>query len=128
MARIRPSKGQSSGEPGPDETGPGGAEPPPVPSRRRNKKSSSGGGQPKAQPRPRQQAKNEKAGSVTKSVQESRSRRYVGEVVTELKKVTWPNRAQLFQATAVVLIFVAVVAIYLGIIDFLMAGLVDFLF
>ena len=125
MARIRPSKGQTSGEPGPDETGPGGAEPPPVPSRRRNKKSS--GGQ-KAQPRPRQQAKNEKSGTVTKSVQESRSRRYVGEVVTELKNVTWPNRAQLFQATAVVLIFVAVVAIYLGIIDFLMAGLVDFLF
>ncbi len=127
MARIRPSKGQSSGEPGPDETGPGGAEPPPVPSRRR-KKSSSGGGQPTAQPRPRQQSKSEKAGSVTKSVQESRSRRYVGEVVTELKKVTWPNRAQLLQATAVVLIFVAVVTVYLGLIDFLMAALVDALF
>ena len=126
MARIRPSKGQTSGEPGPDETGPGGAEPPPVPSRRRNKKSS-GGGQ-KAQPRPRQQAKNEKSGAVTKSVQESRSRRYVGEVVTELKKVTWPNRAQLFQATAVVLIFVAIVAIYLGVVDVLMSTLVDAIF
>ena len=125
MARIRPSKGQTSGEPGPDETGPGGAEPPPVPSRRRNKKSS--GGQ-KAQPRPRQQAKNEKSGTVTKSVQESRSRRYVGEVVTELKKVTWPNRAQLFQATAVVLIFVAIVAVYLGDIDVLMSSLVDAIF
>jgi preprotein translocase subunit SecE len=125
MARIRPSKGQTSGEPGPDETGPGGAEPPPVPSRRRNKKSS--GGQ-KAQPRPRQQAKNEKSGTVTKSVQESRSRRYVGEVVTELKKVTWPNRAQLFQATAVVLIFVAIVAVYLGVIDVLMSSLVDAIF
>ena len=125
MARIRPSKGQTSGEPGPDETGPGGAEPPPVPSRRRNKKSS--GGQ-KAQPRPRQQAKNEKSGTVTKSVQESRSRRYVGEVVTELKKVTWPNRAQLFQATAVVLIFVAIVAIYLGVVDVLMSTLVDAIF
>ncbi|MGA0068518.1 MAG: preprotein translocase subunit SecE [Miltoncostaeaceae bacterium] len=125
MARIRPSKGQTSGEPGPDETGPGGAEPPPVPSRRRNKKSS--GGQ-KAQPRPRQQAKNEKSGTVTKSVQESRSRRYVGEVVTELKKVTWPNRAQLFQATAVVLIFVAIVAVYLGLIDVLMSSLVDAIF
>ena len=125
MARIRPSKGQTSGEPGPDETGPGGAEPPPVPSRRRNKKSS--GGQ-KAQPRPRQQAKNEKSGTVTKSVQESRSRRYVGEVVTELKKVTWPNRAQLFQATAVVLIFVAIVAIYLGVVDVLMSSLVDAIF
>ncbi len=125
MARIRPSKGQTSGEPGPDETGPGGAEPPPVPSRRRNKKSS--GGQ-KAQPRPRQQAKNEKSGTVTKSVQESRSRRYVGEVVTELKKVTWPNRAQLFQATAVVIIFVAIVAVYLGVIDVLMSSLVDAIF
>jgi|GEM_PF-472404 preprotein translocase subunit SecE len=126
MARIRPSKGQTSGEPGPDETGPGGAEPPPVPSRRRNRKSS-GGGQ-KAQPRPRQQAKNEKSGTVTKSVQESRSRRYIGEVVTELKKVTWPNRAQLFQATAVVLIFVAIVAIYLGVVDVLMSTLVDAIF
>ncbi len=126
MARIRPSKGQTSGEPGPDDTGPGGAEPPPVPKRRRNKKSS-GGGQ-KAQPRPRQQPKNEKSGAVTKSVQEGRSRRYVGEVVTELKKVTWPNRAQLFQATAVVLIFVAIVAIYLGVVDVLMSSLVDAIF
>ncbi|MBM3634708.1 MAG: preprotein translocase subunit SecE [Actinobacteria bacterium] len=126
MARIRPSKGQTSGEPGPDETGPGGAEPPPVPSRRRNRKSS-GGGQ-RAQPRPRQQAKNEKSGTVTKSVQEGRSRRYVGEVVTELKKVSWPNRAQLFQATAVVLIFVAIVAVYLGVVDVLMSTLVDAIF
>ena len=126
MARIRPSKGQTSGEPDPDETGPGGAEPPPVPGRRRNK--SSGGGQAKAQPPPRQQPKNEKSGAVTKSVQESRSRRYVGEVVTELKKVTWPNRAQLFQATAVVLIFVAIVAIYLGLVDALMSTLVDAVF
>ena len=126
MARIRPSKGQTSGEPGPDETGPGGAEPPPVPSRRRNK--SGKGQQQKAQPRPKQQAKNEKAGSVTKSVQEGRSRRYIGEVVTELKKVTWPNRAQLFSATAVVLIFVAVFAIYLGVIDTLMSALVDAIF
>jgi preprotein translocase subunit SecE len=125
MARIRPSKGQTSGEPDPDETGPGGAEPPPVPSRRRKKSSDSG---PKAQPRPRQQAKNEKSGTVTKSVQESRSRRYVGEVVTELKKVTWPNRAQLFQATAVVIIFVAIVAIYLGVVDLLMSALVDAVF
>ncbi|MBM3664652.1 MAG: preprotein translocase subunit SecE [Actinobacteria bacterium] len=126
MARIRPSKGQTSGEPRPDETGPGGAEPPPVPSRRRGRKSS-GGGQ-SARPRPRQQARNEKSGTVTKSVQESRSRRYVGEVVTELKKVAWPNRAQLFQATAVVLVFVAIVAVYLGVIDVLMGSLIDAIF
>ena len=125
MARIRPSKGQTSGEPEP-ERGPGGAEPPPVPGRRHKK--SSGDQRAQAQARPRKQPRNEKPGSVTKSVQEGRSRRYLGEVATELKKVTWPNRAQLFQATAVVLIFVAVVAIYLGIIDALMSTLVDAVF
>jgi preprotein translocase subunit SecE len=118
MARIRPSKGQTSGEPGP-----GGAEPPPVPGKKQKKSS----GQ-RAQARPRQQPRSEKAGSVTKSVQDGRSRRYVGEVATELKKVTWPNRSQLFQATAVVLIFVAIVAIYLGIIDAAMSTLVDAIF
>jgi preprotein translocase subunit SecE len=118
MARIRPSKGQESGEPGP-----GGAEPP-VP----GKKKKDSGDKPKAQPRPRRQPKTEKTGSVTKAVQEGRSRRFFGETITELKKVTWPNRAQLFQATAVVIIFVAVVAIYLGVIDALMSALVDAIF
>ena len=119
MARIRPSTGQESGEPGP-----GGAEPP-VPGKKKKKDA---GDKAKAQPRPRRQPKNEKAGSVTKSVQEGRSRRFLGETITELKKVTWPNRAQLFQATAVVIIFVAVVAIYLGVIDTLMSALVDAIF
>lgn len=126
MARIRPARGKSSGEPDPDDTGPGGAEPPPVPARRRKK--ASGGEKPKAQPRPGRQSRREKSGTVTKSVQEGRSRRYIGEVTTELKKVTWPNRAQLVQATAVVLIFVAIVAIYLGLIDALMGALVDVVF
>ena len=61
-------------------------------------------------------------------MQEGRSRRFLGEVIIELKKVTWPNRAQLFQATAVVIIFVAVVAIYLGVIDTLMSALIDAIF
>jgi len=42
--------------------------------------------------------------------------------------VSWPNRAQLFQATAVVLIFVAIVAVYLGVVDVLMSTLVDAIF
>ena len=119
MARIRPSKqGQDNGEPGP-----GGAEPP-VPGKKKGKKPK----EPKAQARPRQQPRTEKTGSVTKSVQEGRSRRFFGEMIAELKKVTWPNRAQLFSATAVVIIFVAVVAIYLGVIDTLMSTLVDAIF
>ena len=118
MARIRPPKGQDSGEPGP-----GGAEPP-VPAKKPKKSD----GERKAQTRPRRQPKTDKPGSVTKSVQEGRSRRFLGEVIIELKKVTWPNRAQLFQATAVVIIFVAVVAIYLGVIDTLMSALIDAIF
>ncbi|MSO43784.1 MAG: preprotein translocase subunit SecE [Thermoleophilia bacterium] len=118
MARIRPSKGQKSGEPGP-----GGAEPP-VP----GKKPRKAPGEKRAQTRPRRQPKTEKAGSITKAVQEGRSRRFVGEVITELKKVTWPTRTQLLQATAVVIVFVAIVAIYLGLIDALLSRLVDAVF
>ena len=118
MARIRPSQGQSSGEPGPGGAGS------PVP----GKKGKASGSGSRAQPRPRQKPRTEKAGTVTKSVQEGRSRRFLGEVVTELKKVTWPNRAQLFQATAVVIVFVAVVAIYLGVVDALMSRLVGVIF
>lgn len=65
---------------------------------------------------------------MTKSVQEGRSRRFLGEVITELKKVTWPNRAQLFQATGVVIVFVAIVSIYLGVVDALVSRLVDVIF
>jgi len=42
----------------------------------------------------------------------------------ELKKVTWPNRKQTLASTSVVLIIVFIVAIYLGIIDYILARLV----
>jgi preprotein translocase SecE subunit len=37
----------------------------------------------------------------------------------ELKKVQWPDRDTLVQATAVTIIFVTVAAAYLGVLDFL---------
>jgi len=120
MARIRPSKGgQELGEPGP-----GGAEPP-VPGKKKPKGSDD---KRKPQARPRKASKTDKAGSVTKSVQEGRSRRFLGEVITELKKVTWPTRAKLMQATGVVVVFVAIVTIYLGVVDSLMSALVNAVF
>jgi preprotein translocase subunit SecE len=44
-------------------------------------------------------------------------RRFVGESVAELKKVEWPGRRQLFSATIVVIIAVAVVGAYLYVAD-----------
>ncbi len=42
----------------------------------------------------------------------------------ELKKVQWPDRETLIQATAVTILFVAVAAIYLGALDFVFKELI----
>ena len=44
-------------------------------------------------------------------------RAFAGEAVAELKKVEWPGRRQLFSATIVVIIAVAVVGAYLYVTD-----------
>ena len=44
-------------------------------------------------------------------------RTFVGESAAELKKVEWPGRRQLFSATIVVIIAVAVVGAYLWVAD-----------
>jgi preprotein translocase subunit SecE len=49
-------------------------------------------------------------------------------VTAELRKVSWPTRSQLLQATAVVLIFVAIVAVYLSVVDAAMSRLVEAIF
>ncbi len=46
-----------------------------------------------------------------------RSRRFLEECWAELKKVNWPSRDETRAATIAVVIGVAVVAIYLGVID-----------
>ncbi len=45
----------------------------------------------------------------------------------ELKKVTWPNKKQTLASTSVVIIIVFIVAIYLGIIDYVLARLVKWI-
>jgi preprotein translocase subunit SecE len=42
----------------------------------------------------------------------------------ELKKVTWPDKKQTIASTTVVIIIVFIVAIYLGIIDYVLAKVV----
>ena len=131
MARIRPARG------GQDRSGdgatpaPGGARPPAPRRRTPAKQQAKGTKQPPA-PRPTQpgqRRKPEKAGSVTKAVaQQRRGSRFIQEVIAELKKVSWPTRTQLLQSTAVVLVVVAIVAVYLAALDAVFERLVDSIF
>ena len=45
-------------------------------------------------------------------------------VQTEMKKVTWPDRDQLRNATAVILVFVIILAIIIGLMDSVFSAIV----
>ncbi|MFN4212544.1 MAG: preprotein translocase subunit SecE [Microgenomates group bacterium] len=44
-----------------------------------------------------------------------------GEIIDELKKVTWPTKKETIRLTAVVVIVSLIIGIYVGIIDILLA-------
>jgi preprotein translocase subunit SecE len=96
-------------------------------SRRRRKTPAKSSAQ-KPTPRPRSQPKKEKQGTVTKAVQRGRGSQFISEVIAELRKVSWPGRSQLAQGTAVVLIVVAIVTVYLAIVDEIFGRLIDSIF
>ncbi len=48
---------------------------------------------------------------------------FLREVKVELKKVTWPSRKQTMGSTAVVIVLVIIISIYLGVVDFGLSGL-----
>lgn len=50
---------------------------------------------------------------------------FFASVIKELDKVQWPNRDTLVQASAVTLLFVAVAAAYLGVLDAIFNQLID---
>jgi preprotein translocase SecE subunit len=50
---------------------------------------------------------------------------FFASVIAELRKVQWPDRETLVQASAVTVLFVAVAAAYLGALDALFSWLVD---
>jgi len=54
----------------------------------------------------------------------SKIRQFLEEARAELKKVTWPTRKQTFASTAVVLVVVIVVSIFLGLVDFGLAKII----
>jgi preprotein translocase subunit SecE len=124
MARIRPARGQGSSGDG-STPAPGGAR---TPSSRR--KQPQGPKSPKPAPQSGKR-KTEKTGSVTKAVAQQRRRggsQFIKEVIAELKKVSWPTRSQLAQSTAVVLVVVAIVSVYLAVLDSVFDRLVTAIF
>jgi len=50
--------------------------------------------------------------------------RFLSEAKMELKRVTWPTPKQTMASTTVVIVIVFIIAIYLGIIDYILARLV----
>ena len=53
--------------------------------------------------------------------------RFLSEAKVELKRVTWPTPKQTMASTTVVIVIVFIIAIYLGIIDYVLARLVKFI-
>lgn len=49
----------------------------------------------------------------------------VGDVYSELKKVTWPTKEETLKLTGVVIIISLIISLYIGIIDFLLAKLLN---
>jgi preprotein translocase subunit SecE len=54
-----------------------------------------------------------------------RSVNFLQEVWAEMKKVHWPSRKETYAATAVVLIVVGIVALYLGMVDFALSQIIQ---
>ena len=52
---------------------------------------------------------------------------FLGNVMDEMKKVTWPHRNDVIRLTLVVIIISLIIGFYVGIIDILLAKVLDFL-
>jgi preprotein translocase subunit SecE len=55
------------------------------------------------------------------------SNRFAGDLIDELKKVTWPTRTETIRLTAIVIGISLIIGLYIGIIDSLLALGLDFL-
>ena len=54
-----------------------------------------------------------------------KSKKFFKEVYWELKKVSWPNRSELLEYTALVIFITIVVAAFLGTLDFIFTTLIN---
>ena len=54
-----------------------------------------------------------------------RLKNYLADVWAELKKVSWVQRKELFTTTLVVIVFSTVLAIFIGVFDFIFSNLLN---
>jgi len=54
-------------------------------------------------------------------------RSFIEEVVTELKKVSWPSRRELYGATLVVLVVIVLISVGIGVVDALLGQIMQLL-
>lgn len=54
-------------------------------------------------------------------------KKYIGQVVAELKKVTWPTKKQTLNKTILVVVVSAIVALYISGVDFVLQALMRLL-
>jgi len=57
-----------------------------------------------------------------------RIKTYLGETKVEMKKVTWPTRDELKDATRVVILATLVLTVFIGIIDQILSGIIKLVF
>ena len=55
-------------------------------------------------------------------------RKFFGEIVIELKKVSWPTRRELIDATWIVLVSSAILGVFIGSTDFVLSRLIGLIF
>lgn len=53
--------------------------------------------------------------------------KFIGQVNTEMRKVSWPTRAELTSSTIVVLVSTLFLAVFIGICDLVLSRVVNFL-
>ncbi len=53
---------------------------------------------------------------------------YLNEVAREMKKVSWPTRAQLRESTYIVIVTMLIFTAFVYVVDFLMVKILEFIF
>lgn len=61
---------------------------------------------------------------VNLSTAAAKVRQFLSEAKAELKKVTWPTRKQTVASTAVVIVVVAIIALFLSLVDLGLAKII----
>jgi len=54
-------------------------------------------------------------------------KKFLGEVLVELKKTSWSTKEEVWGSTWIVIITVGILAVFIGVVDFLLSQLMNFI-